>query len=432
MSQRTEMIKRELAEHKASNQVATYAITLRGSKVYLPVVKVNPKLLLLNHKNNRLSGQLKDHPQRSQVEAEPESSNSQALLHSLLSATAKFNELSQQLKAMGQQEPGLITQDGLLVNGNTRVVALRELNIDYVEVAVLTSNITDTDVLDMEMSLQVTDLVHQDYTFTNELLLMRRFLDAGNTPLALAKKMAWITRGVAKVHAHMRLLAYIEEVRALSPIPYSEFDTKKQHLKDLDDEYMKLKEQGDIDKAEKLKWARMTMIFLQLNKDQVRAISPDFIENNLLPRLSDTQESRGYLENFRTQKVNDGLDDLLGEETETKINMKNFLKDFLSDDSIKTDDGGITKDLNDVYTPIAFNARRATEGIIDEQKLKSANAEPSVALMEAKVKIGKIRHNLPLIQRDPSFNKKKFKYNLEELRTELEQLQAQFQKISNE
>ena len=37
MSQRTEMIKRELAEHKASNQVATYAITLRGSKVYLPV-----------------------------------------------------------------------------------------------------------------------------------------------------------------------------------------------------------------------------------------------------------------------------------------------------------------------------------------------------------------------------------------------------------
>ena len=100
---------------------------------------------------------------------------------------------------MGQEQPGLITQEGLLVNGNTRVAALRELNIDHVEVAVLTNNVTETDILDMEMSLQVTDLVHQDYTFTNELLLMKRFLDAGNSEKALAKKMGWMNRGIVKV-----------------------------------------------------------------------------------------------------------------------------------------------------------------------------------------------------------------------------------------
>jgi ParB-like chromosome segregation protein Spo0J len=433
MSQRTEMIKRELNEHKASNQEATYAITLRGKKVYLPVIRVNPALLLLNPKNNRLSGQLKDHPKRSQVEAEPDSSESQSLLHSLLSATAKFSDLSKQLKVMGQQEPGLITQDGLLVNGNTRVAALRELDINYVEVAVLTSNITDTDVLDMEMSLQVTDLVHQDYTFTNELLLMKRFLDAGNSPEALAKKMAWITRGVIKVQAHMRLLGYIEEVRTLAPIPYSVFDSKKQHLKDLDDDYMRLKGQGNIDGAEALKWSRITMTLLKLNKDQVRAIDSDFVEKNLLPRLSDeSQETRDHLEKFRAKEADDGLDDLLGEKSPTTINMKEFLKDLMSDESVRAEDGDITKDLSGIYVPIAFNARRATEEIIDDQKLQSANAEPSLALKEAKVKIAKVRQKLPLIMRDPRFEIKKFIYNLDELRSEIDALRAEIKKATDE
>jgi hypothetical protein len=433
MSQRADMIKRELDVHTATNQQATYAITLRGKKEYLPIIRVNPSLLLLNHKNNRLSGQLKDHPKRNQVEADPESTESQKLLHSLLSKTAKFGELSKQLKEMGQQEPGLITQDGLLVNGNTRVAALRELNIDHVEVAVLTSNVTDTDILDMEMSLQVTDLVHQDYTFTNELLLMKRFLDSGNTPIALAKKMAWMNRGVIKVHAHMRLLSYIEEVRELGQIPYSVFDNKKQHLKDLDDDYMRLKEQGDIDGAEALKWARLSMTFLKLNKDQVRAIDSDFIEKNLLPRLNDElQETKEHLEQFRSEEKEDELDDFLGQKAPSTIDMKGFLKGLLTDDSLRSDDGDISKDLGGLYHPIAFNARRATESIIDDQKLESANAEPSLALKEAKVKIAKIRQKLPLIMRDPRFKTKNFMYNVDELRNELDALQEAIKKADNE
>lgn len=330
-----------------------------------------------------------------------------------------------QLNFLGQQEPGLITQDGLLINGNTRVVALRQLKKNYVEVAVLPPNINETDVLAAEMALQLTDLVHQDYTFTNELLFMKRYLDAGNSKENMAKVKGWSRQGVKKVDDHMRLLGYIEEVRALAPIHYSVFDSKQQHLKDLDSDYMSLKGKGDIDAAETLKWTRLKMIFVGLNKDQVRAIDEHFVEERLLPRLSDSDsaELRDHLESYRVETVNDGLDDLFGEQTSPSIDMKKTLKDFLNDESTRDGDGEITKDLSGLYGKLAFNARRATEAIIDEQKLANANAAPGETLKEARVKIQTLRHKLPFMMSDPAFKKDKFIYNLEELMEELEKLQ---------
>lgn len=433
MSQRTDMIQRELDEHTKNKSDAKYPIDFRGKKLYLPVITVNPDLLLLNPKNNRLSGQLKDHPKRSQVEADPESKESQNLLHSLLAKTDKFSDLEYQLKEMGQKEPGLITLDGLLVNGNTRVAALRELKVGFVEVAVLPGNINEDDVLDMEMSLQVTELVHQDYTFTNELLLMKRFLDSGKSPEALAQKMAWLRQGVKKVNTHMRLLSYIEEVRALSPVPYSVFDNKSEHLKNLDSDYMRLKNQGKIEEAESLKWARLTMTFFRLSKDQVRAIDENFVEKSLLPRLDDDyKDARNHIEKYRSDDNDDGLNDLLGEQSKTTIDMKAVLKDFLADENNRDQDGDGNQDSAGVVAELAFIARRATESIIDEQKLVSANAAPSEALKEARVKALEIRQKLPMIVRDPKFKIGKFQYDLSELIKELLTLQSEVNDISDE
>jgi hypothetical protein len=433
MSHRTDMIKRELNEHSKNKSDATYPIDFRGKKQYLPVITVNPDLLLLNPKNNRLSGQLKDHPNRSQVEADPESKESQDLLHSLLAKTDKFRDLEYQLKEMGQKEPGLITLDGLLVNGNTRVAALRELKKGFVDVAVLPGNINEDDVLDMEMSLQVADLVHQDYTFTNQLLLMKRFLDSGKSPDALALKMAWLRQGVKKVNTQMRLLSYIEEVRALSPVPYSVFDTKSEHLKNLDSDYIRLKNQGKIDEAESLKWARLTMTFLRLSKDQVRVVDEDFVEKNLLPRLDDDyKNARNHMEKYRSEDDDDGLDELLGEQSRKTIDMKRFLKDFLADENNRDQDGDGNKDTSGVIAELTFTARRATGSIIDEQILASANAAPSEALKEARVKAKEIRQKLPMIVKDPKFKIEKFQYDLGELIEELQTLQNEVNDISDE
>jgi len=429
--QRKEMVIRELSAYETAGSEATYSVLFRGSREYLPVIKVDPRSLILNPKNNRLHGQLEDHPSRSTVLLDPASTSSQRILHSLLAETPEFKKLKEQLKELGQREPGLITRDGLLVNGNTRVAALCDLGINHVEVAVLPENATEADVLDIEMDLQVTDLVHQDYSFTNELLLMRRYLDNGASYKDLAKKMGWINRGVAKVEASMRLLSMIEEVRKLAPskIKYAEFDSKSQHLKDLDSDYERLKAEGDINGAESLKWTRLSALFLGLNKDQVRAIDADFLSNNLLPRLDKSKEEHfdvlEHLDRYSNSKKNHTIDPLFNDDTDSTsdIDMRLFLRDYLNREA--EPEGN---ELEGIYATVAFAARRTAERIIDEQKLNNARAEPSEVLIEFRERLATLHSNIPEIANDERFKPDKFLFQLEKVQEELDKIASAINK----
>ena len=108
--------------------------------------------------------------------------------------------------------------------------------------------------------------------------------------------------------------------------------------------------------------------------------------------------------------------------------MKSVLKDLLSNKDQRSEDGDVNIDLDGLYGTLSFNARRATENIIDEQKLESANAEPSESLKEAKVKVASIRQKLPHIIRDPKFKIEKFVYDLDELMNELTKLHSDVKK----
>ena len=445
MSDRRNMIDLELEAYAKDNRTATYAIYLKGERKYLEVIRVSPDFLVLNHKNNRLTGQLSDHPEKAQIASNPESLESQKTLEKLLARTEKFKELKEQLDVLGQKEPGLITRDGLLVNGNTRVAALRQLDKEYVEVAVLPENITETDIINIEMQLQVNAYVHQDYTFTNELLFMRKYLDSGRTAKELAKKMAWVRRGEWKVNLHMRLLDYIEEVRSLStpPIPYSAFDSKGQHLKDLDTLYLARKDEGDIESAESLKWTRLSMIFLGLNKDQVRATEDEFIEEFVLPSLqvepesgvdgddeeqaeNEDKKAADFLSGFIREKEEDGLEGLLGEADEVPtVDMKAFLKTMINDPAQRDEEGkgNVLTDLSGVYRSISVKSRRASDRIIDDQKLESLKVEPTEKLKEIRSMVSSIRSKVPELKNQPGFKLGDFKFHLGKLSKELEKLE---------
>ncbi len=424
---RKKAIEGEIEEHNKQSDPTTYRIEFRGQNKNLPVVRMNTEYLLLNPQNNRLSAQLIDHPKRFQIESDPTGTTSQSILAELLEQTVEFTNLEQQLKEMGQKEPGLITREGVLVNGNTRVVALRKLGVTYVEVAVLPDNVTDTDILDLEMTLQLTQLVHQDYSFTNELLLMNRFLSNGGTEKDLAKKMAWLRRGVSKVQLHMRMLHYIEDVRGVcnSPLLYAVFDSKAQHLKDLDDAYQSLKNSGDIAAAESLKWTRLSGIFLGLNKDHVRTISAEFVDEHLIPRIGDQQDEVNELfVPLHSEPSNDDLDDLFSTDESTEyFDMKLFLTGMLNDDNNRDESGNTEKDLSGIYNKISFYARRSAEKIIDEQKLESANADPSEVLKEMRAKLSTLLQNLPSVTTSQDFKVDKFKYDFFKLKNEVAKIE---------
>ena len=100
----------------------------REEKVY----KVPLEILRLRKENGRISSSVMTHEQKIGPLSDTESTT-QSLLQKFLREKdpEKTDELQQLLRAEGQREPGIITVDGFLINGNRRKVALLELRKEF-------------------------------------------------------------------------------------------------------------------------------------------------------------------------------------------------------------------------------------------------------------------------------------------------------------
>lgn len=405
----------------------TLSVEYRGNTKILPVIRIDPNVLLLNHNNNRLSAQLIDHPENRVVYGNPISSQAQEFLADLLSKTEEFKKLKDELDQIGQQYPGLITRNGLLVNGNTRVVALRLLGKTGVDVAVLPDDADDAAILDLEMFLQMVHLTHQDYTFTNELLLLEKCRKLGNTDKQIADKMKWSRGWQKKLDEKFQLLRLINEIRSLSEIPlaYQVFDTKSQHLKDLNDEYESLKVH-DLPAANRLKFSRIAAMFLGVNKDQTRAIDEDFIDEDVVKRIDSNGPSSGILDSLKKVQVTDGLDDILGnqpllaEKVDTKALAKAIIRNRVDDK------GYISNELNAGFEDLRKKFILSAEEIITKNKRKSLLATPAEELREIRESLENVVNMFNEIATHSGFDMKKFEYELNKANKSLDDLMRKF------
>ncbi len=96
------------------------------------VYKVPLDLLRFRKENGRISSSVKTH-ERVVGRLDRADSEAQSVLHKFLrdKDPEKTDELKQLLRADGQRDPGIITADGFLINGNRRKVALSELRKDF-------------------------------------------------------------------------------------------------------------------------------------------------------------------------------------------------------------------------------------------------------------------------------------------------------------
>jgi hypothetical protein len=414
-------------EHEDKGLKKTLPVEYRGQIKILPVITIDPNALLLNHNNNRLAAQLLDHPKKQVVFGNPTSGEAQAVLADLLSKTEEFKNLKDELDQIGQVNPGLITRNGLLVNGNTRVVALRQIGKIGVDVAVLPDDADDAAILDLEMFLQMVHLTHQDYTFTNELLLIEKCRKLGNTDKQIAEKMKWQVRWQKKLDEKFKLLKLINEIRGLSspPLAYKEFDSKSQHIKDLNDEYESLKIH-DLAAANNMKWTRVAAMFMGVNKDQTRAINEYFIDEVVSKRLENNAPSSYLLDSLKKVQVKDDLDDILGvepllsEKVDSKLLAKAILKDRVDDKGL------IANDLNPDFDELRKKFVLSAEDLITKNKRKSLGAT-------AAEELGEIREDIEFavtvfneVSSQTGFDTTKFEYELNKANKALEDLKKKF------
>jgi hypothetical protein len=422
---REDFIDQALEQYREAGNNRRCDVQFRGQTLSLEVVRLPPAALLLNHNNSRLQAQLIDHPQQNEVISGPTFATSQQILADLLRKTEKFSRLREDLRQLGQVNPGLITRKGVLINGNTRAVALRDLNVDGIDVAVLPSDALDIDYLDIEMQLQMQRLTHQDYTFTNELLLIAAFLRADKSEDQLGNKMNWPKGTYKRRCAESRqLLVLVNEVRNLTPvpIPYTEIDSKSQHMKDMNKEYQTLLTTNPI-AAERLKWGRIIAMFLHVNKDQTRAIKDSFFETLVTDRLQTDGESLKYMKQFQSVSTDDGLSSLLGtpDESPEVIDLKLMAKDIVC--KLQTDSGELIQDFPEILSDLRKAIRRAADSSINQGKIVNLELAADRRVRELKIELENVFSELPQLLVNKDFKVNEFSYEVEKLSAVSRQIQ---------
>jgi hypothetical protein len=154
-------------------------IDWRGKQEPLPVIPMPVELLTYNPDTHRIRAQRSHDPQKdAALRSDPFGAEAQSYLHQLLigdpahpeKIDPAFEALRDDLSEHGQNAPGIITRSGILINGNTRRAALKELGSPNIRVAVLPDDASLDDRQAIELSLQLVREHKRDYSFMNFLL----------------------------------------------------------------------------------------------------------------------------------------------------------------------------------------------------------------------------------------------------------------------
>ena len=125
-----------------------------------------------------------------------------------------------QLEGEEQHEPLLITCRGVVVNGNRRLAAMRELflrdpgrfkHFSHVDCAILPENITPEEIIEIEVRLQMRAETKLPYGWVEESIAIREMLRAGKKPAYVAnlmnkrpKEVATAERALTEVDIYLK------------------------------------------------------------------------------------------------------------------------------------------------------------------------------------------------------------------------------------
>jgi ParB-like chromosome segregation protein Spo0J len=193
---------------EASNQVRDF-YEFRNNKTSLKVVRIEIDLPIYRTENFRTFTDQKEYVKREQKPADffqsgQENETVQQLQHNILTALARTGRsesiapVIDVLRKERQREPLLITHRGVIVNGNRRLAAMRELFADnsetnstfsHVDCMVLPEDATPPDIVDIEASLQAKPETKLDYDWIGDAELIKKLSDYGRTPLEIARQL---------------------------------------------------------------------------------------------------------------------------------------------------------------------------------------------------------------------------------------------------
>ncbi|MER5403887.1 transcriptional regulator [Streptomyces sp. NPDC002769] len=292
---RASVEKRLLDARSADSVPETLRVEFRGRPIHVEVIDMPIDELYYNPGTHRVGAQRAyDLVQEEALKKDPWSEAGQSYLHELLMAKPSdprqrdpdFEKLKQSLQEHRQNEPGLISRDGVLVNGNTRRAALKGLGVTFIRVGVLPASCTWDDIHSVELSLQLRPDRRREYSYINRLMAIEEQIKQGLPLAAIAKLFHTSTPTLERdtwVLGQLRDLVKRSK-HGGTTLRLMDFENAQESFAELYRTYVKEKAK-DKEKADTLLEYRLAAIVLDVAKTEIRAIRTDFRENYLAHRL---------------------------------------------------------------------------------------------------------------------------------------------------
>ncbi len=230
-SSRAQQILRSLEQYEhMKGSKETLVVPLQRGNAVLPVITIPLSIPVLNAKSFRIAPQLADHSQADLVSSDPFSPEAQRVVTDLVRRAHRHaDDLKESLKD-GQDQPGVITREGVLINANTRCVLMRELasegdlRSDGIRVAVLPADVLNPELFDLEAVLQKQKEHKDEYNLVSELMMLRTLHVEGKmTEQQIARRQR--LRKSEDVTERFKVLDLMERARHLvePPLPLRTF-----------------------------------------------------------------------------------------------------------------------------------------------------------------------------------------------------------------
>jgi len=277
---------------------AKVTIDWRGEPRHLRVISMPVDLLYFNPDTHRIRAQRTlDSKRDAAIEKDPWGREAQEYLHDLLRSRPanpdqtdpEYTALMNELDDVGQREPGIVSRNGILVDGNTRAAALIDLGEQNIRVGVLPTDTSRQDINSVELSLQLRKDRRRDYSYINRLIAIDEELGRGRSEADVAKdfniKLATLQRDR---WVYGLILDAIDRSRTDdgASLHLIDFEEHQEKLRELHRDYTKLAT-TDPDSANRLKQSRLAMVLLDYPKTSLRLAEADFHTRYLESRLPD-------------------------------------------------------------------------------------------------------------------------------------------------
>ncbi len=214
-SQRAKQIDAHLSSHPDS-EVGRFAIEIGGEKRMLPFFRFPMELLCYNANNGRLAMDRRQWEHEHGRELDGCQREDAVIVRGMLLGLDEDRTavLKRDIHQKGQMEPGVITHDGVVINGNRRMAVLELLHEEepigkwrYLEAARLPPEISEQDLWKIEAGLQLSKDRVAEYHPVNELLKIKEGVQRGLSPEEVASAMyAWRVKEVKEALQRLGLI----------------------------------------------------------------------------------------------------------------------------------------------------------------------------------------------------------------------------------